>query len=1811
MTDECVTGEQLMREVLELRNRVAELESVEQRLTKAEEEARKERDRTQQYLDVAGVMFLVIGANEEVALVNREGCTVLGYDEHEIVGQNWFDKFVPDRVRGDVRTVFAALMDGAVEPVERYENPVLTRDGQERTIDWHNTVIRDENGVIVGILSSGQDITEREQAQRAMRESERSFRALANNASDGILIGTSDEIHIYANQRAAEITGYSVDELLGMGIRDLVHPDELPTVLETYRRRLEGQSARRHYETRFVRKDGSVVPVELSGAKTIWQGVTADLVMIRDIEERKRAVEALRKSEGRYRALVENLPQMVFMKDMDSRYVSCNACFADGVGLEPGEIEGKTDYDLFPHERAEEYRAGDRKILESGETTDFEEMYPRRGEEVLVRTVKTPVRDGEGNVIGILGIFWDITDRRREQLALEESEKRLKAILGSVHAGIMIADGDTNTIVDVNRVAMDLIGAPREQIVGQTCQRFFSPDECPVTDLGQAVKESECTLITAQGEGVAVLRTVTRTDLDGREHLVDAFIDISELKRTEAELRESQERLNILFEYAPDAYFLTDLQGTILDGNRAAEQLFGGRGRVLVGKSFLQADLLPADQLPLAASSMAKSVLGQPTGPDEFVINREDGTRATVEIATYPVKVKGESVVLGIARDVSERKKADETLRAKEQRYRGLFENSPIALWEEDASAVKRYVEDLRASGVRDFRDHFENHPEVVRECAGLVKIVDVNQATLDLYGAQSKEELLGGLDQVLSEGSYDIFKEEVLAIAEGRTRFDAETTARTLSGESRDLALRWTVTGGCEKTYSSVLVSDVDITDHKRAEMALRESEERYRDLFESANDLIQIVGPEGDLQYVNRAWVTALGYSPEEVQGLSIFEVIHPDSLEHCKQVLERVKQGGAVDGFEAEFLTKTGESITVEGSANCRLEHGRATTIRGMFRDVTERKRAEEEIAHRTRQLALINRVGQRLAPILESAELYRTSVEAIQEGFGYQVVGFFSVSGDELSVEAAAGPSRESIPMGYRQKMGEGTMGWVAEHGEPLLVNDTSDDPRFLDVETLDIAAELDVPVVVAGQTIGVIAIASDTANVFGETDVTAMEAIAGQVARAIENSRLYERERRRAIERDTIAEVGRAISAILDMDTLLARVVELIAQNFGYYSVNVFEVDAESEYAVFRASTVDPESSVRECLRLRVGDEGIVGWVAGSAQPLMARDVSREPRFRFDRAVPDTRSELAVPIMLGESVVGVLDVLSDEVDAFGESDLETLETLAHSLAVAMENARLYQEETRRSEELSVLLETAQALASSLDLTEVLEIIGHQAAALTQSDGSRIYLLEPHGTTLTPLVALGQYVEEVMDFPVPVGVGVTGRVAATGVAEIANDLGAEPDAVHVPGTPADVWCLMCAPLAIKGEVAGAMVVSRPAGAHFAEKDLEILISMANHAATAIENARLYQSVADSETKLRDQIESAADAIFNIDTEGRFTLLNREAERISGFTRDEVLGRHFTELLPAEHVEEMGAVVLTDVDDVVDQQGNEVELLGKWGQVIPLEIRVSALERGGRLDGWQVIGRDVSERRRLEEMKSQFLATVSHDLRTPLASIMGFTEMLMEGTPGPLTETQDEFLGIVFESSQRLMALVNDLLDISKLDVGRTSLELKTIELPRLIAGVVDEIGPLAYKKDISLELDCPESLPSTQGDQRRLEQVLNNLLSNAVKFTPEGGKIEVKAELAGGQLMVTVSDTGVGIPPEDLPHLFQAFHRGGNVTKQAIEGTGLGLSIAKALVEAHGGTIGVESELDKGSTFRFTLPVKEPELSKSVQSDGGSE
>jgi signal transduction histidine kinase len=225
-----------------------------------------------------------------------------------------------------------------------------------------------------------------------------------------------------------------------------------------------------------------------------------------------------------------------------------------------------------------------------------------------------------------------------------------------------------------------------------------------------------------------------------------------------------------------------------------------------------------------------------------------------------------------------------------------------------------------------------------------------------------------------------------------------------------------------------------------------------------------------------------------------------------------------------------------------------------------------------------------------------------------------------------------------------------------------------------------------------------------------------------------------------------------------------------------------------------------------------------------------------------------------------------------------------------------------------------------------------------------------------------------------------------------------------------------------------------------------------------------------------------------------------------------------------------------------------------------------------------------------------KSEFLANMSHELRTPLNAIIGFSEVLGERMFGELNEKQAEYTEDILSSGRHLLSLINEILDLSKVEAGRMELELATFDLPLAIDNARTFVRERATKHGINLDVTVDEQLGDFVGDERKIKQILLNLLSNAVKFTPEGGRIGIKARHADGSVEISVSDTGIGIAPEDQARIFEEFRQVGGDYAHKREGTGLGLTLAKKFVELHGGKIWVESEVGKGSTFSFTLPEK---------------
>lgn len=355
---------------------------------------------------------------------------------------------------------------------------------------------------------------------------------------------------------------------------------------------------------------------------------------------------------------------------------------------------------------------------------------------------------------------------------------------------------------------------------------------------------------------------------------------------------------------------------------------------------------------------------------------------------------------------------------------------------------------------------------------------------------------------------------------------------------------------------------------------------------------------------------------------------------------------------------------------------------------------------------------------------------------------------------------------------------------------------------------------------------------------------------------------------------------------------------------------------------------------------------------------------------------------------------------------------------------------------------------------------------------------------------------------------------------------------------------------------------------------------------------ERKRMEEELKASEERYRDLFENASDGIYILDRTGRILSCNRKTEEITGYKIEEIRGQLYTLLVPpGPERKKARRAFLKNMHGEPDK--TELTIMRKDGRPVILELSTRPIWQNGQIVGIQGIGRDITERKELEKLKSEFISTVSHELRTPLTSIKGYVDLVLAEDVGPLTPEQREFLTIVSQNTTRLTELINDLLEIERLESGRVEFEFTELDLAEVLQNVAQSLKVNAEQKDLEFVTEITSGL-KVRGDRERLAQVFLNLLSNAIKYTP-AGTVELKAYRENDTVVVAVHDTGIGLSESDMQKLFQKFFRSDNPYVRKAGGTGLGLSIAKAIVERHNGTITVTSQLGQGSTFTVRLPA----------------
>jgi PAS domain S-box-containing protein len=571
-------------------------------------------------------------------------------------------------------------------------------------------------------------------------------------------------------------------------------------------------------------------------------------------------------------------------------------------------------------------------------------------------------------------------------------------------------------------------------------------------------------------------------------------------------------------------------------------------------------------------------------------------------------------------------------------------------------------------------------------------------------------------------------------------------------------------------------------------------------------------------------------------------------------------------------------------------------------------------------------------------------------------------------------------------------------------------------------------------------------------------------------------------------------------------------------------------------------------------------------------------------------------------------LGVVNLESDALDAFDSEDVELVESLADTVALALDTAHLYSQAHQNAVNLSALYVVTRVASQSLVLDEVLSQVLSSALALLGFEAGLVGLTDPDdgrlrlaaGQGLPPSLAErlgGDALEETLCRRVCARQ--EGLVVGTLEPEVASDVqGGSPEAGQwfVQGLAAGGFRTFAGtPLLHGGQSLGALTLFSRRPRTSLTEDLGLLTSIGHQVATAVTNAQLFEEIARERSRLRALIEASRDGIALVGTDLRVLIINAPALALVGLPGepDEWLNRPVREMLAAlePHAPDVAAWARGEIQRV--QQGDERPAEGEYevaGRTLHwLNLPVQA---GKQIQGWLLVLRDVTEERSLERMREDLTHTMVHDLRNPLGGI--FTSLLLveKEDQANLAENQRFLLKIARNNAQRMLKIVDDILAVSKLESGRMELQRGPVQLGDLVAGVLRAQAPLAADKGLRLESEAPPTLPPAWADAWLIERVLHNLVDNAIKFTPPDGTVRILARQGEvGLLHVSVADSGPGIPADLQQRVFEKFVTGG----QEGSGSGLGLAYCKLVVEAHGGRLGVESAPGQGATFTFSLPV----------------
>jgi PAS domain S-box-containing protein len=1808
-----------------------------------EEKLRKSEARFRELANLLPQSVFEIDLKGNFKFVNRHALESNGYSQED------FDKVLkPDQLlipedRNRVRENIARILDG--EALGGIEYKAQRKDGSTFPVLVYSTPIIAE-GKPVGLRGIVVDISERKRIEEAFQREKEFTESLIQTAQAIVLLLDTEGRIIHFNPYMEEVSGYRLDEVRGRDWFTIFLPKgDQERIRNLFLKAVNDIQTRGNINP-IIRKDGGEREIEWydKTLKDTDGNVVGLLVIGQDITERKRAEKALQESEARFQDIALSTSDWIWEVDAKGIYTFCSEKVEKVLGYTPQEIIGKTPFDLMPPEGAKRIGHWFREIAAArAPIIDLENWNLHKdGHLVCLLTNGIPVLDVQGNLVGYRGADKDITERKRAEEALRESEKKYRQLLETLREGIWAIDASAHTTF-VNPQMAEMLGYTADEMLGRHLFTFM--DEQGV-EIAKQLLERRKAGIPEQHDFEFLRKDGTRiyTRLD-TSSLIDeegkyagalaSVMDMTEQRQLEAALREDEERLRVLFDNLTIGVYRTTPEGKILTTNPALVKMLGYASL----KELESRNLEEEGFHPTYPRSQFKELMEQKGEVRGFesAWHTQDGSVIYVRENARAIRGKDGNILYyeGTAEDITERKKGEESLEFERKQLLSIFEGMDESVHVIDPATYE---------------------------------ILYANPSLEKTFGrklvGQICYKVFRNLDTPCENCVYrNVFENGGKPY---KWEFHNPVVARTLAMSSQ--IIRW------PDGRDVLLELATDITDQKRAELALRENEEKYRDLVENISEVVYAVDTHGVITYLSPVIETLTEHEPSEAIGRRFADFIHPEDRQYMIERLQQVLRGEPRQSSEFRIMTKSGAVRWVQTSSRPIVHNGQVLGVQGVLIDITERKRVEEALRESE----------ERLRILFDNLTIgvYRTTPEgriltanpAFVKMLGYSA--FDELAARNLDDEAVylAYPRDQFKALMERDgeirgleavwKRRDGSFTSVRENaravqgedGEILYYEGTAEDitERKQAEEALRLTQFSIESIVDAALWMGPDAhfvYANDAACRmlgYSRQELLSMTAhdINPQHPPEVWPDHWRELKERRSFTFEACMRKkdGQGLS------------VEI--------TPNYLEFEGK-EYNCAFVRDITERKQIEQALRR--SEEKFRTLIEQQGEGVVIAD----PNERFMFCNPAAEEIFGVPrgTLLGRNFEEFIDLETlefirrqTEKRREGEKNAYEIEIIRpsgekrHIVILATpwldENGQfagawgIFRDETERKRaerelrfrvELENLISTISTDFINLNSTEIdlginraLQKIGE----FTGADRSYVFLLSEDGTRADnthewcaegieaqidnmkrmSADAFSWWAEKMLAFE---------DIYIPRVADLPEEATSEKAMLEAQ----DIKSLIVIPMAYRESLIGFVgfdfVREEKAWTQDVEASLRILRMAGEAIANALEHKETENALRESEAQYRSLIQNSNDAIYLL-VEGKFEIINRRFAEMFGVTPEEVREPSFNFL---QMVASRSHPLLEDRMRMA-QRGEvpppryEFTALTKDGKEIEVETSVSRVPcRGGTAT--QGILRDVTERKKLEAQlrqaqKMQAIGTlaggIAHDFNNILMAMLGYAEMAKIDLPEGTVARGD--LEEVLKAGGRARDLVRQILAFSRqIDQERQPIQLHPVikEALKLLRASL----PATIEIRQNISTDCG----AVMADPTQVHQVLMNLCSNAHHAMREKGgilevelkSVDVDADFAvlvpnlreGPYVRLTLSDTGHGMDRPTMERIFEPFF----TTKAVGVGTGMGLATVHGIVTSHNGAITVYSEPGKGTTFHVYLPrleSKAPDAPLQVES-----